>query len=210
MSFDSGSEHAVTSTTSPTDPATTEGIWREFGTQLQAFVHRRVSDPQRADDVLGTIALRIHTNLGRVEDRDHLVGWVYRIARNTIIDEYRRAARERARLEPLVGDAPPAAGDDWGADQPSALSELAACMRPLLGGLSPEQRRALEWTEFDGMTQAEAAGREGISVSGMKSRVQRGRQRLAELLGRCCALTLDARGVPMDYTASADCHCTET
>jgi RNA polymerase sigma-70 factor, ECF subfamily len=29
--------------------------------------------------------------------------------------------------------------------------------------------------------------------------VQRGRRRLAELLGQCCTLTLDARGIPMDY-----------
>jgi RNA polymerase sigma-70 factor (ECF subfamily) len=39
----------------------------------------------------------------------------------------------------------------------------------------------------------------------MKSRVQRGRRRLAELLGQCCTLTLDARGIPMDYARSSDC-----
>ena len=199
----------MTSTPSSTEPTTTESVWREFGTELHAFVHRRVSDPQRADDVVGTIALHIHTHVDRVEDRDRLVGWVYRIARNAIIDEYRRAARERSRLEPLSRDISPQALADPDEDQPSALTELADCMRPLLDGLSPEQRRALEWTEFDGMTQADAAGREGISVSGMKSRVQRGRARLVELLGRCCALTLDARGVPMDYTAPTGCGCTD-
>jgi RNA polymerase sigma-70 factor (ECF subfamily) len=39
----------------------------------------------------------------------------------------------------------------------------------------------------------------------MKSRVQRGRRRLAELLGQCCTLTLDARGVPMDYERAPGC-----
>jgi RNA polymerase sigma-70 factor (ECF subfamily) len=92
-------------------------------------------------------------------------------------------------------------------DQSSVLRELATCLRPLLDGLSPEQRRAVQLTDLDGLTQASAAEREGISVSGMKSRVQRGRHRLAELLGECCALTLDSRGVPMDYTAPADCGC---
>ena len=43
----------------------------------------------------------------------------------------------------------------------------------------------------------------------MKSRVWRLRQRLAGLLGRCCALTFDARGVPMDYTAPTGCGCTD-
>jgi RNA polymerase sigma-70 factor (ECF subfamily) len=59
--------------------------------------------------------------------------------------------------------------------------------------------------DLDGLPQAEAARREGVSLSGMKSRVQRGRRRLAQLPGTCCALTLDARGLPMEYAPNSDC-----
>ena len=191
---------------SGTDDPSTEQIWREFGAQLQAFVRRRVDDPDRADDVLGEIMLRIHRNLDRVEDREHLTRWVYRITRNAIIDEFRRAERDRARRGVLLDDAPEHA---FGLEdeQPTALRELAGCMRPLLDRLPSEQRRALVLSDLDGLTQADAAQREGVSVSGMKSRVQRGRRRLAELLGRCCELTLDTRGVPLEYNPPADCHC---
>jgi len=81
--------------------------------------------------------------------------------------------------------------------------------RPLLDGLSPEQRRAVQLVDLDGLDQAEAARREEVSLSGMKSRVQRGRRRLVEVLGQCCALTLDARGVPMDYEPprGSGCNC---
>ncbi len=85
--------------------------------------------------------------------------------------------------------------------------ELAQCLRPLLGGLPPDQRRAVELIDLDGWPQSRAARSEGVSLSGMKSRVQRGRRRLASLLGQCCALTLDARGVPMDYTGPRRCDC---
>jgi RNA polymerase sigma-70 factor (ECF subfamily) len=186
----------------------TAQVWRDFGAQLASFVRRRITDPDRADDVLGEIMLRIHRNLGRVDDREHLTRWVYRITRNAIIDEYRRAERDRARHGALPDEAPAVAAEVGDEDQPGALRELAACMRPLLDRLPPEQRRALELTDLDGLTQNDAAAREGVSVSGMKSRVQRGRRRLAELLGRCCELTLDARGMPMDYTAPPDCRCT--
>lgn len=186
---------------------TSEDVWREFGSQLRAFVHRRVTDPQRADDVLGEIVLRIHRGLDRVEDDEHLTRWVYRITRNAIIDEYRRAEREQARERALPDDAAELAGETGSEDDPSVLQELAACMRPLLEGLQPEQRRALELTDLDGLTQVDAAGREGVSVSGMKSRVQRGRRRLAELLGQCCELTLDAQGTPMDYARPTGCRC---
>jgi RNA polymerase sigma-70 factor, ECF subfamily len=194
-------------TRSGTDDPTTEQVWREFGAQLQAFVGRRIPDPDRADDVLGEIMLRIHRNLDRVDDREHLTRWVYRITRNAIIDEYRRAERDRARRGALRDGAPEADAGIEDEEQPSVLRELAVCMRPLLDRLPPEQRRALQLSDLDGLTQADAAQREGVSVSGMKSRVQRGRRRLAELLGRCCELTLDTRGVPMEYTPPAGCRC---
>src|SRR5215204_3448767 len=51
--------------------------------------------------------------------------------------------------------------------------------------------------------------RAGVSLSGMKSRAQRGRRRLAELFGQCCALTLDGRIVPLDYEPPSGCGCAE-
>lgn len=190
------------------DALTSERIWREFGIQLQAFVRRRIADPHEADDVVGTILVRIHRGLHEVNDKDRVTAWVFRIARNAIIDSHRRKARSREQLEATLDDLGPQradGGDD--AEPSSALRELAACMRPLLGGLSAEQRRAVQLTDLDGLTQAQAAALEGVSVSGVKSRVQRGRHRLAQLLGECCVLTLDGRGLPMDYTPPADCAC---
>jgi RNA polymerase sigma-70 factor (ECF subfamily) len=179
----------------------TEQMWREVIAQLRAFVRRRIADPQRAEDLVGEILLRIHENLGSVDDRERLAHWVSRVARNAVIDEYRRAGRARERLV--------AAPEDGAVEEPdgaaSVLDELSRCLRPLLDGLPDEQRRAVQMIDLDGMAQAEAARRNGVSLSGMKSRVQRGRRRLAELLGQCCALTLDARGVPMDYAPSSGC-----
>ena len=45
----------------------------------------------------------------------------------------------------------------------------------------------------------QAAIRAGLSLSGMKSRVQRGRQALEQLLHDCCWIELDAGGRIMDY-----------
>ena len=177
-------------------------MWQDVIAQLRGFVRRRIADPDRAEDLVGEILLRIYQHLGSVQDQDKLAHWVSRVARNAVIDEYRRAARAR---EHLVGTPTDTTAVDTAAvgpdpdDESSALDELSRCLRPLLAGLPPEQRRAVELIDLDGLPQAGAARREGVSLSGMKSRVQRGRRRLAELLGQCCTLTLDARGIPMDY-----------
>lgn len=182
-----------------------DDMWRGTIAQLRAFVRRRIADPDRADDVVGEVLLRVHQGLGSLDDRERLANWVFRIARNAVVDEYRRAGRARERPVPSVDDAP-APPDE---DPETAVGELARCLRPLLAGLPPEQRRAVEVVDLDGWSQARAADREGVSLSGMKSRVQRGRRRLADLLGECCALTLDGRGVPVDYAArEPSCACT--
>jgi len=63
-------------------------------------------------------------------------------------------------------------------------------------------------TVLQGMTQEEAASRVGISLSGMKSRVQRGRGKLRNLFEACCKIELDVRGKPIDVEKrEEDCLC---
>ena len=185
--------------------APTDDMWRDVLAQLRAFVRPRVADPERAEDLVAEILLRIHRNLASLDDRERLPHWVSRIARNAVIDEYRRVGRAREQAAGTAEDAwelSAEAADDADLVQ----EELSRCLRPLLDGLPPEQRRAVEMIDLEGMPQADAARQEGVSVSGMKSRVQRGRRRLAQLLDACCALTLDARGLPMDYTPTTHSH----
>ena len=65
-------------------------------------------------------------------------------------------------------------------------------------------REALVLTELDGLTQADAATRLGLSTSGMKSRVQRGRGQLRDLLLGCCEIELDRRNRVTDYVPRRD------
>ena len=65
---------------------------------------------------------------------------------------------------------------------------------PFIALLPSPYREALTLTELEGITQREAAAMVGISVSGMKSRVQRGRRELRALFEACCNIALDGRG----------------
>ncbi len=182
----------------------TDQMWREMLPQLRTFVRRRIADPDRADDLVAEILLRIHQNVGSLDDRERLPNWIFRIARNAIIDEYRRAGRNREQLSATLQDQ---AGAPLDEDEPGVVQELSGCLRPLLAGLPEEQQAAVTMIDLDGMSQADAAQRAGVSLSGMKSRVQRGRRRLGELLGQCCTMTMDGRGLPMDYEPPPGCGC---
>jgi RNA polymerase sigma-70 factor, ECF subfamily len=183
-----------------------EDLWRQFEASLRGFVRGRIADPHRADDVVSEVFVRIQRSLHTVDDDERLAAWVFAIARNAVIDEYRRAARRR---EDLVAEPFDESHDvsAVGADEQDALTQLAACIRPLLSYLPEHHRRAVDLVDLQGVSQREAATREGISVSGMKSRVQRGRRELRALLDECCSFTLDARGSPLEYTPTHQCGC---
>lgn len=181
---------------------TTEDIWLNFGHDLKAFIARRVPNPSDAEDLLQETFIKIHRNLNGLHADDRLTGWIYQIARNTITDYYRRnghvvesldeGAKENERL---------AAGDD---EELTVEQELALCLRPMVEHLPDNYRQALWLTEFEGVSQVELASQLGISVSGAKSRVQRGRAMLRQQLLDCCRFEFDRRGGVIGYQPRAD------
>lgn len=188
-----------------------EAIWAEVGTSLERFVARHISDRHQAEDVVADVLLRIHEHLGSVDDHERITAWVFRIARNAITDHYRRTARRREDLGTDDGLPAGDSADGWVEDQGTVLSDLASCIRPLIDALPTDYRRALELTDLQGHTQAEAARIEGVSVSGMKSRVQRGRRLFAAMVRNCCEVTTDSRGELVDFEQrAAGCGCDPT
>lgn len=73
--------------------------------------------------------------------------------------------------------------------------------------LSADYRDAIMLAELEGLTHQEAANRLGISVPGMKSRVQRGRQQLRKLLNECCLIELDKRRGVAHFEARRPASC---
>ncbi len=177
--------------------ASTAEIWNDFSGRLRGFIRGRVGSDQ-ADDVLQDAFIRIHRSLERGEVPRDPTAWVYKIARTTVIDHYRAQGVDRSVPHPDPGQNHMAFQDE--SPDVTARAELAACVQPLIEGLDPTYREALTWTGLEGMSQTAAASRAGISVSGMKSRVQRGRRQLADRLLACCEVSFDRRGAPMEST----------
>lgn len=176
---------------------TTEAVWEAFSEPLRKFIRARVRDDDEAEDLLQEVFIRIHTRIDTLEDQARLAGWVYQIARNLIIDTY-RTRREELPL-PDVIPAPPEL------DDPGAEAEIAAGLEEMVSDLPEKYSQALMLTEFQGLKQAELAERLGLSVSGAKSRVQRGRELLRQSLLDCCHFEFDRLGGMIAYESRPDC-----
>jgi RNA polymerase sigma-70 factor (ECF subfamily) len=190
---------------STTQGSDTQQIWAEFGGRLYAFIARRVDNDADAEDILQDVFLRIHRHAETVERSDRLVSWLFQVTRNALADYYRSPERRRELpsgttdgLEPGPQQAAGGFADGDG-DSAVAWRELAACLGPMVGRLPPRYREAVTLVDLDGLSQRVAAERSGLTVSGMKSRVQRGRLALKHLLHDCCHIELDAGGRVADY-----------
>jgi RNA polymerase sigma-70 factor (ECF subfamily) len=188
----------------------TEQLWSELSAGLRVFVGRRVRNPADVDDIVQRVFLSVHRGLPALRDGDRVHAWIYQTARNAIVDHYRSPVRRREVNVGVDVDRAEAADYQDGAieeNEDSAASELAGCMQPLMRSLSEADAEALRLTELEGITQTEGAARLGLSVSGMKSRVQRARRRLRMALDECCRIALDRRGSVMAYEPRQGCGC---
>ena len=167
--------------------------WHDIATRLRPFVARHVP-PADVDDVLQDTFVRMQRGLATLRDDERFTAWLFQVARSAVAEHGRTRARH-----PLANTDPEltAAVDT---DDRDASHALAACVALFVALLPTPYREAVTLVELEGLTIREAAALTGISISGMKSRVQRGRARLRELFEQCCEIVLDARGRVTEYT----------
>jgi RNA polymerase sigma-70 factor (ECF subfamily) len=167
---------------------------------LYQFIRRRVADDATAEDLLQDVFLKIHQHGSSLKDARRLESWIYQITRNLIIDHYRSHRQPMTSLDTKEAlDLPEDLPDD------DIVSELLPCVRAMVLALPDQDRQALILTEYQGLTQKELGERLGLSFSGAKSRVQRAREKLRQMLLTCCHFELDRRGHVMNYQSR--CHC---
>lgn len=168
-----------------------EKAWQEYHSRLKAFIKSRISDEMAAEDTLQTVFLKMHTGLASLKDKTKLQSWLYQISRNAIADYFRLQKPtvdipERLTLPGLAADE-------------KVKQELSECLRPMIQLLPENYREAIILSELKGYTQRQVAHLQGISLSGVKSRIQRGRALLKKKLADCCRLEFDHNGRLCDY-----------
>lgn len=179
-----------------------ESIWDQFSDRLRSFIRARVADEAAVEDILQDVFVRIHAKVGTLQDLGKLESWLYQITRNVIIDYY----RSRRPTEQL----PETLGSSEEVYEEALVTRLASDVREMVEALPEPYREALVLTSYEGLSQKELAKRLGLSYSGAKSRVQRARERVKDMLMTCCHFEFDRRGTVIDYYDHCCCCATES
>lgn len=192
----------------------TKALWKEFSGHVRAFIRQRVSNDADAEDVLQDIFIRIHQGIDSLRDQDKVQSWVFGIARRALADYYRKKGRDR---EEASGPAVPGAEssdshepilNEFDGDH-DVHEEVLSWLIPMIEELPEKYRVPLKMADVQGKTQQEVADDLGLSLSGAKSRVQRAREKLGEVLAECCEVEFGEEGRAVAYRKVKEDNCEE-
>jgi RNA polymerase sigma-70 factor (ECF subfamily) len=169
------------------DAADAGRIWEEFSGRIRSHLLRKLRNKGDVDDLMQEIFMKIHTHLPHLRENKKLSSWIYRIAENTLNDYY-RSGRGR---ETEYDENKTVRG---GPDEEDPLEGIEGCIEAFIARLPDKYREPLVMSDVEGKSQKEIAEKLEISYSGLKSRVQRGREMIKEMFVECCRLSLGKDG----------------
>lgn len=168
-----------------------EEAWRALVSATIGPLHRLCTSyapsAAEAEEMTQEVYLRLWQNLDRYNPGSSFMAWAWRVARNLLIDSYRRCRHERqaAWLDPEVLDRLPGAGDPHGA------AEHRQRLRFIAGGLRQldlELAELILMRDFAGMSYQDIAAATEVPLGTVKSRLNRARLELATAVQRRLAL----------------------
>ncbi|MGZ4819495.1 MAG: RNA polymerase sigma factor [Terriglobales bacterium] len=159
------------------DQKISEAIDRDRA-RLRNFVRRRVTDPSEAEDILQEVFYELIEAYRMTKPIGQVTAWLFRVARNRIIDLFRRKGREAARTgaatvteaEAVLLTAELLPSPDAGPEAAYARSVLLEELDDALDELPEEQREVFVGHELMGYSFKELSAQTGVSVNTLLSR----------------------------------------
>jgi RNA polymerase sigma factor (sigma-70 family) len=152
----------------------------EHRAEFLSFLERKVRDRALAEDILQDAFARLD-KLASLRDEESAVAWFYRVLRNAVIDQARRAA---TRANNLTAFAEELSEDPR--ESPDTEARVCRCVSMLKDTLRPAYREALEQIEVGGMPVKDYAAQQGITPGNAAVRLFRARDALRKQVARSC------------------------
>jgi len=166
---------AIERMTGDQDRRISEAVEQQRG-RLRNFIRSRVPDPSDAEDILQDVFYELVAAYRLEKPIEQLGAWLYRVARNRIIDRFRKQKPEASSVGGRAGDENTLSLEDL-LPSPDAGPETVFVRNVLmdeigeaLAELPPEQREVFIANEIEGRTFAEIAEETGTSINTLLSR----------------------------------------
>jgi RNA polymerase sigma factor (sigma-70 family) len=182
---DARSDHALVAAVRRGDDGAFETLFERYGRRITAFAYGMVGDWARAEDVAQDVFISALRRMRETERPIAFKPWIYEIAKNACIDQFRRTRRAEEisydadeRMAPAdlgrLADTGPV--PEVAAENKQQLDDLVGAF----GGLSRSHHDILVLRELEGLTYHQIGERMGLSRPSVESTLFRARRRLGE------------------------------
>jgi RNA polymerase sigma factor (sigma-70 family) len=149
--------------------------------QFLAFIEKRVNDRALAEDILQDAFVRSLEKGADVRDETSSIAWFYRMLRNAVVDQYRRAGARNRALESFAREI------EGAVEPPPEMHDaICACVARLATTLKPEYADAIQRVEVEGVAVQDYAASAGITSNNAAVRVFRAREALRKQVKASC------------------------
>ncbi len=172
-------------------------IWLEHKNELRNFILKRVKDQDLTNDILQDVLMKVYNFCISKSGVKNIRSWLFQIARNTIIDHYRKQSKFRSE-----DNLPDIENENESQDFKEALNYIM----PILDFLPKKYAEPLKLADIDGLKQADIAKKLNLNLSATKSRIQRARQLLKAEFVTCCNFEIDKLGNIISFEIKSSCE----
>jgi RNA polymerase sigma-70 factor (ECF subfamily) len=158
--------------------------WNAHENELRNFLRHRAGDAHLADDLLQEVFVKAMQQGKQFCTLDNERAWLYQVARNALIDHH-RLGREVVELPVDIPQPEPAR---------EPIHALSACVARVLSELTAEDRDIIEQCDLEGVKQKDYATTHGLSLTAVKSRLLRARERMRARMSTACQVRFDEQG----------------
>lgn len=166
-------------------PACILNAWDTHEQELCTFLLARIADPHQADDVLQELFLKLVLQGHAFCEVQNPRAWLFRVARNYLTDRF-RTTKTFIDLDP---DMLPLERDEK-----PPIAQLEECLIRNLAHLRDDDQNVIEQCDLQGQLQERYAEQHGLTLSAVKSRLLKARQRLRKEIVVNCQIRFDENG----------------
>jgi RNA polymerase sigma-70 factor (ECF subfamily) len=170
-------------------------LWLEYKKGLKYYIFKKVKDEELSNDLSHEVLMKVYNSCCSNIEIKNVRSWIYQIAHNTTIDYLRKENK-------FTNEVP----ENITKDESNTYSEAGEFIKPLIELLPEKYAIPLKLSDIDELKQKEVSKKLNLSLTATKSRIQRARKLLKELIIECSDLEMDENGKLISLDIKKSCN----
>lgn len=163
---------------------------------LYYFVKKRINNQLDAEDLTQEVFYKLYNS--KSDKVENVKSWMYSIAKNSITDYYRKKKYHTEEVDDIHIQVE--------LSEEEAVNELSNCITPFINQLPEDYIAIMKLSEIENFSQKEIGAKFDMNYTTVRSKIQRGRVKLKDLISNCCTVIQGGKGGIIDFKKNGNCN----